>query len=96
VLTRAGATLPARDDADARVVADVRNGTGSVIDSPARVGGYPRLANSAPPADSDHDGIPDDWEKAHGLDAQNPEDGAIATEKDGYTNLDKYLHSLTE
>ena len=45
------------------------------------------------PVDSDHDGIPDDWEKAHGL---NPNDASDANKanSDGYTNLEKYLNSL--
>jgi hypothetical protein len=46
------------------------------------------------PVDSDHDGMPDDWEKTHGL---NPEDAADANKDlngDGYTNLEKYLNSL--
>ncbi|HWC59600.1 MAG TPA: thrombospondin type 3 repeat-containing protein [Verrucomicrobiae bacterium] len=46
------------------------------------------------PVDSDHDGIPDDWEKAHGL---NPNDASDANKNlngDGYTNLEKYLNSL--
>jgi len=43
VLANAGATLPARDAVDARIVADVRNGTGGLIDDPAEVGGWPDL-----------------------------------------------------
>ncbi len=44
VLANAGATLPRRDAVDARIVADVRNGTGGLIDDPADVGGWPDLA----------------------------------------------------
>jgi len=43
VLTNAGATLPARDAVDARIVSDVQNGTGGLIDDPADVGGWPDL-----------------------------------------------------
>lgn len=95
VLQRAGATQPKRDAVDARVVAEVEKGTGAVIDSPSQVGGYPRLANATAPVDSDHDGIPDDWERARGLEPQNPADGNGYADQDGYTNLEKYLHSLT-
>ncbi len=42
-----------------------------------------------PPADSDHDGMPDKWEKANGLNPKNPKDGN-AISKDGYTNLENY------
>jgi len=46
------------------------------------------------PVDSDHDGIPDDWEKAHGLNPEDPNDANADANGDGYTNLEKYLNSL--
>ncbi|MEY4489702.1 MAG: hypothetical protein RIQ79_2210 [Verrucomicrobiota bacterium] len=47
------------------------------------------------PADADHDGMPDRWESAHGLNPNNPEDRNGDFNGDGYTNLEKYLNSLT-
>ena len=41
--------------------------------------------------DTDNDGIPDSWEKAHGLNASNATDAAQKTES-GYTNLELYCH----
>jgi len=46
------------------------------------------------PVDSDRDGIPDDWEKAHGLNPNDPSDANKDLNGDGYTNLEKYLNSL--
>ncbi|HXS67680.1 MAG TPA: thrombospondin type 3 repeat-containing protein [Candidatus Polarisedimenticolia bacterium] len=46
------------------------------------------------PVDSDHDGIPDAWEKAHGLNPNDPKDANADANGDGYTNLEKYLNSL--
>ena len=46
------------------------------------------------PVDSDHDGIPDDWEKSHGLNPNDPSDANKDLNGDGYTNLEKYLNSL--
>jgi hypothetical protein len=46
------------------------------------------------PADTDHDGIPDDWEKAHGLNPNDASDATRDSNADGYTNLEKYLNSL--
>lgn len=46
------------------------------------------------PTDTDHDGIPDDWEKAHGLNPNEPSDANANSNGDGYTNLEKYLNSL--
>ena len=45
------------------------------------------------PKDSDHDGMPDDWEKAHGLNPLNPKDGNTPN-GEGYTMLEIYLNSL--
>lgn len=45
------------------------------------------------PLDTDNDGIPDDWEVAHGLDPMNYDDFRIIT-ANGYSNLENYLHGL--
>ncbi|MEU8569353.1 Ig-like domain-containing protein [Streptomyces pathocidini] len=79
VLVGAGAILPRRDAIDARIVNDVRNGTGRMINSQKEVGGPVPLASTEPPADTDHDGIPDDWQ---------------GEAKDGYTRLEVYLNSI--
>jgi hypothetical protein len=44
--------------------------------------------------DSDGDGMPDDWEAAHGLDSDHVADGAQDRDGDGYTNLEEYINSL--
>lgn len=103
VVADVGATLPRQDAIDRRILDEVRKRahthTGSrsklpgIIDSQADVGGWPVYRSAPPPADSDHDGIPDDWEKAHGLDLKNPSDGA-AYREDGCTNLEHYLNEL--
>jgi pectate lyase len=93
VLAGAGATVPRRDPVDQRVVADVLNRTGRIIDDPAQVGGWPVLAGGPAPADSDGDGMPDDWEQAYRLDPTR-DDGAGDRDEDGYTNLEEYLNSL--
>jgi pectate lyase len=96
VLASCGATAPVRDAVDERVTADVRNKTGRIIDSPADVGGYPQLPAGTPPSDSDHDGMPDDWEKQKGLDPNDASDSRKDLDGDGYTNIEQYLHSLSK
>ena len=54
---------------------------------------WPTLASAPAPADTDHDGMPDDWETANGLNPNDASDGA-ATASDGYTNLEHYLNSI--
>ena len=95
VLAHAGAVLPARDAVDRRIVADVEAGTGGLIDSQNDVGGWPELRSTAPPADSDRDGMPDDWERNHNLDPADAADGRRVASR-GYTNLEIYLNELAE
>jgi pectate lyase len=93
VLAGAGVRVPTLDPVDRRIIADVKRRTGHIIDDPSQVGGWPALATGTPPQDSDHDGMPDTWETAHGLDPTRP-DGAADRDDDGYTNLEEYLNSL--
>lgn len=104
VLQKAGCLLPNRDTLDQRIINDVRNRTGSIIDVQGgyphgtsyaqTVNAWPALASTPAPADSDHDGMPDSYETANGF---NPADAADrnAYASNGYTNLENYLNSLT-
>ena len=92
ILKHVGCTRPVRDVVDARIVAEVRAGTGHIIDSQEDVGGWPTYASTTPPADDDHDGMPDAWEKKYGFDPKDPTDGPKDREGDGYTNVEEYLN----
>lgn len=96
VLANAGATRPIRDPADQRIVEEVKTGTGFIIDSPEEVGGYPALSPGSALPDTDADGIPDEWEQETGLDPNNPADANEDADSDGYTNIEEYLHSLSQ
>jgi pectate lyase len=93
VLQYAGASKR-RDSADERLIDGVRARTNRLINSQDEVGGWPVLASQPAPKDSDQDGMPDDWERAHRLDPVNPQDGNDDSNGDGYTNLEDYLNSL--
>lgn len=102
VLLSAGAVLPARDSVDIRIMNETRNrttsGTGSagrpgIIDAPSAVGGWPVLANCNGDADTDNDGMPDEWEWENGLNPNMADDRNIVG-NDGYTMLEKYLNNL--
>lgn len=104
VLAGAGCVLPTRDPIDQRIVQEVQARTGTIIDVQ---GGYPHgtpystsqvawqvlNCNTAAPTDSDHDGMPDAYETAHGLNPQDPADRATLG-ANGYSNLENYLNSL--
>jgi hypothetical protein len=99
VLARAGATLPKRDAVDARIVEMTRTGKVTspgkgIIKDPNQVGGWPVYENGEAPTDSDHDGMPDEWEKRRGLDPNDAADGPADGDGDGYTNLEEYLNSI--
>ena len=111
VLTYVGASLY-RDEIDARYMEEAKTGSatykGSITQSPgiidkvSDVKGYTEanFGTGSRPAgfDSDGDGIPDEWEKANGL---NPNDASDALTysldaKGYYTNIEVYANSLVE
>jgi len=94
VLVGAGAVLPERDAVDKRIVSEVRNSTGTIINDEQQVGGWPELKSANPPEDSDRDGMPNEWEKQYGFDSNDPADGNGDADTDGYTNLEEYLNSI--
>jgi Ca2+-binding RTX toxin-like protein len=49
-----------------------------------------------PPADSDNDGMPDQWERSRGLDPNRAGANDITLSSLGYTNLEVYLHELAD
>ena len=111
VLAYVGASLY-RDEIDARYMEEAKTGTatykGSITNSPgiidkvSDVKGYTEanFGTGTRPADfdTDKDGIPDEWEKANGL---NPNDASDALtysldKKGYYTNIEVYANSLVE
>jgi len=63
------------------------------ITNPAQVGGYPKYQGT-PYVDTDHDGLPDDWETAHGLNPKDPSDAIADLNGDGYTNIEDFINGL--
>lgn len=102
VLKKAGTIN--RDATEKRVINDVKSGnpkfsgskTGKrgIIDSVNDAEGFGlNHKQEAAPADTDGDGMPDKWEKKHGLNPDNADDRNL-TNPDGYTALEVYLNSL--
>lgn len=63
-----------------------------IITNPQQVGGLPEYKGS-PRVDSDRDGMPDEWEKAHGLNPNDASDATLLTES-GYMNIELYINDL--
>lgn len=83
-----------RDTTDSRIINDIRNGSGSWIDSSSDVGGYPAYSSGVGPTDTDRDGMPDSWETDHGLNPNNGSDAHQDRTGDGYTNLEEYINGI--
>lgn len=98
VLKKVGCSLR-RDSYDLHVLKQVRkgqarDGVNGIINSPDEVGGWPKLKTGNALKDTDGDGMPDKWERRHGL---NPEDASDASDyaiNSHYTNVEVYLNSL--
>lgn len=95
ILQKAGATKPVRDSVDARVVADFDAGTGKIIDNILFPDDFPVFENLSIPVDNDNDGMADSWEDAQGLDS-SVDDSSLDHDGDGYTNIEEYLHYLSD
>ena len=54
---------------------------------------WPSLYSTTAPLDTDKDGMPDEWERANGLNIDNADDGKEKA-SNGYTHLENYLNSL--
>ncbi|SHF46718.1 Por secretion system C-terminal sorting domain-containing protein [Mariniphaga anaerophila] len=104
VVAFAGASL-ARDPVDTRIADETATGTvtypdggfgstNGLVDTQEAVGGWPELSAEQPPADSDNDGMPDDWEVANNLNPYNPDDAQMKSVDGVFPNVEVYLNSL--
>lgn len=94
VMEHAGASR-VRDSHDLRIIEQLASlGTkGAFIANEQDVGGIGTLAGADAPADSDGDGMPDEWEKANGTDPDKADANGDA-DGNGYTNIEDYVNSL--
>lgn len=91
-----------RDFHDQRLIDELVNRTGQILDSQDELIGLYGIAHpitpldpGTAPIDDDGDGMPNDWEISNGLDPANAADrNGFAVSNNGYTNLEVYLNSL--
>lgn len=103
VLKYVGAVLPKRDSLDQRVINEVKTRTGRMIDlqggfkhgTPYEVSkvAWPNLESLPPLKDSDHDGMPDEWEIKNKLNPEKDDSSGFNLKKN-YSNLEIYINSL--
>ena len=96
VARQAGASRH-RDEVDRRLIEELTSfgKLGQIItrETEAPMSGAGTVRGGAVLADTDQDGMPDEWELAHGLNPKDPDDRNQAV-ADGYTRLEDYLNSL--
>lgn len=95
-----------RDTLDERIINDVKNRTGSLIDVQGgyphgtayemTVNAWPNLKSIPALADNDKDGIPDDWEVKHGLNPADASDASKISSDKFYTNIEVYINSIVK
>ncbi len=89
-----------RDPMDTRLMRSVATSTiasAALNTNPANDALLPAYTGSAPaaPADTDSDGMPDNWETARGLNPNVANTNAHTLSSAGYTDLDVYLSELS-
>lgn len=106
--TSNGYGTPKRDKIDVRIVNDTRTGTFSTTASKGGGNGLIDTQTDTPEKwdyyvtttstliDSDKDGMPDEWEKAKGLNPNDNSDGNKYNLNSGYTNLEVYINGLAD
>lgn len=112
VLSDVGANQPFFDQHDNRIIDETLKGTftykgsksglGGMIDNEFDAGGWPDFTSETRDAewDTDHDGLPNWWEKAFSLN-ENSKSGDFSDansdlDEDGFTQLDNYLDWMAQ
>lgn len=91
VLNNAGATLPKRDSIDARIINDVKNGTGRIINKIEEVGGFSGITS-----EKRIFSIPSDWKNANGMGSKSETEIVTSGTWKGYTWLEAYVNDWTQ
>lgn len=95
-----------RDTMDTRIINDVINNKGRFIDVQGgyphgteyekTINAWPNLKSLPSLIDADQDGMPDEWEKANGLNPNDSNDAAKNTINPVYTNIEVYINSIVK
>ena len=105
VLKHVGASFR-RDTMDERIINDVKNRTGRIIDVQGgfphgtayelTVDAWPILKLLPAPVDTDKDGMPDEWEEKKGLNKNDATDANKTPPQEFYTNIEVYINTLVK
>ena len=99
IIDSVGPCLPARDEVDQYLIDELKSfgtkGSTGGISSEKELphGGTGILNKGEKPLDSDNDGIPDEWEKANGLNENDASDAREIADN-GYANIENYVFTI--
>ncbi|EFK58301.1 LamG-like jellyroll fold domain-containing protein [Sphingobacterium spiritivorum] len=103
IVSNVGATFPNRDQVDAGMIADLMSIGKSAqymyreTDNGLSNGGLGDFYPAQLPADTDNDGIPDEWEERLGLNKNDPSDALKESSAHApYLNIEVYINMLTD
>jgi len=104
-IVQIGGAALVRDAVDVHILKDVKNGsftykgskgsTNGIIDSQKDGGGFPDLKQGTALPDSDHDGMPDEWEIKNKLNPEVPNANGKDLDKN-YDNIEVYFNDLVK
>lgn len=94
IVANGGSSLPVRDEVDAYLIDELTSlgKKGLIIHSEEDIPtkGPGNIKSAEAPADTDNDGMPDEFEDKYGLDKNDPAD-AMKVASNGYTNIENYI-----
>ena len=101
IIDSVGPSLPVRDEVDKYLIDELisygKGGStgGITTEKTLPHGGTGRLFSGSKPQDSDNDGMPDEYEKAVGLNPNDAKD-AVNVAANGYLNIENYSFTIHE
>lgn len=97
VVSCAGGFLPRNGPVERRIISEVQRGAGvsRPPQSAADFGGFPDLDKGTACADSDEDGIPDEYERLSGLNPTDPADAQSDHNNNGYTAIEDFVNGIS-
>jgi pectate lyase len=89
LLKQGGASIPSRDAIDSRIITELKERKGKIIDSQSEKGGWNILSSRSSRVDENENGIADTWEEDYSM---NEGDEHLDYDNDGYTNIEEFLN----
>jgi hypothetical protein len=94
-VTENGVLVNNRGLIDSKVLSEVQDDIGTMKSFMSDTLGVSNIGTNSGYLDSDHDGMSDKWEIAHGLNYLDASDAAKDRDNDGYTNIEEFIYGIS-